>query len=332
MRAVVRAFLGTVAIGILCLAGSADAKETAVVRLGRHDDVVRVVIETPSRLDFQQSLTKDGRQSTVTLPAALTVQLPKGMIAPLAAIRVPSARKDTTTTVLLKFRVPVELKHAMILPSLTQPGFRLTLDYRMTVPQEPQPKPSDTPAIAVAAAPRAPVAADLFKLAGFRSARFGMTDAQVLEVINGEADPDQSAVRMVVNPGKPESKLIITVNRLVAPFGQVQTVYEFLPDSRRLVGISADWGREPGAGLDNRTVQEIVRALTQDLRNANFRPSSTAFDAPLAGGGRIGFSGIDKAERLATVSIYPLPMPPGEPTDATPHYIHLSILDTPSAQ
>jgi hypothetical protein len=68
------------------LAASAEARETAALRIGSHDGFVRVVIESPSRGSFTGSVMPGGRQSVIETSAELSLTRPGRPTAPISAI------------------------------------------------------------------------------------------------------------------------------------------------------------------------------------------------------------------------------------------------------
>jgi len=227
-------------------------------------------------------MAPDGLSATVALPALRPVS-PPNLTPPLKAIRAPPQHG-----LFLEFRSPVTLRHSMVLPTVAQPGYRLVLDF--AIPGKPVPPPESA-----------------LQQAGFAPEQFGSHDSDLLTFLKTLPDTDGAPVRMTVGSGSPSARPLIHIGRQTARFGRFQMIYHFTPADHRLAVITAEWGNDPDHPLDDDQLQDLLDGLSDALASAGFKPTSSEMNAPLAGGGRIGFSGLDGKGRLATLAIEPLP-------------------------
>ncbi|HVJ51924.1 MAG TPA: hypothetical protein VM689_05645 [Aliidongia sp.] len=243
---------------------------------------MRVVVETRKRHEATAVMAPDGLSATVALPALRPVS-PPNLTPPLKAIRAPPQHG-----LFLEFRSPVTLRHSMVLPTVAQPGYRLVLDF--AIPGKPVPPPESA-----------------LQQAGFAPEQFGSHDSDLLTFLKTLPDTDGAPVRMTVGSGSPSARPLIHIGRQTARFGRFQMIYHFTPADHRLAVITAEWGNDPDHPLDDDQLQDLLDGLSDALASAGFKPTSSEMNAPLAGGGRIGFSGLDGKGRLATLAIEPLP-------------------------
>jgi hypothetical protein len=289
----------------------AAADDTASLRIARHGEFLRIVIATAKRLDVQPILSGNGRQASIALPAALRPVLPNRLPAPVTAIRQPRRHK----ALVISFGTAMTIRHAITLPALRRAGFRLVLDFAALA------KPDAAAPPVPAEAPPPPDA--VLKQAGFQTARFGLGDAELL----AELGQSETPVRMTIDAGTRAAQPLIRIGGQSPRFGRFQTIYEFTAKSRRLAGISAEWGKDPADPLGEDKAQDLLVSLSAALAFAGFNPTSSELGAPLSGDGRIGFSGLDGAGRLATLAIYPLPEPRGTEPGAGGLFLRLTMVD-----
>jgi hypothetical protein len=319
---VLRIALRAVLAAALLSAAPALAGETALLRIGEHDGMLRIVIETGKRLDSAPSLSPTGRRLSISLPGSEHLVTPRATPAAVTAIRQRLHHNHRRATLLIEFRGAMALSHNMLLPSIQRPGFRLVLDFRARIQPEPH-----RPTTSVTPPPPAPPPDVLLRQAGFVPMRFGMNDTDLLAQLADLAAASPSPVRMTIDAGTTSARPLIRTGWQAPRFGRCHTVYEFTAASHRLSAISAEWGKDATDPLDDDALQDLFIEMSAGLIADGFKPTGPALGAPLADHGRIGFSGLDASGRLATLSIHALAVA-GDADAASPGlFLRLTMTD-----
>ncbi|HJQ55429.1 MAG TPA: hypothetical protein VJ890_00895 [Vineibacter sp.] len=175
--------------------------------------------------------------------------------------------------------------------------------------QAPQPDPPQVkPAPAAAPKPATPPAAptppsDLppeTAVEGFRSARFGMTEAQVRAAIKADFKVADAAIKAATHAVEQTRSLQVTVRDLVAVGIEAQVAYVFGFRSKNLTQVNVLWSAADTAGAE--TVQAIAGAL-RDLfisqgQSGRFTKESIVINTRAADGSIVVFRGADDKKRL----------------------------------
>jgi hypothetical protein len=132
---------------------------------------------------------------------------------------------------------------------------------------------------------------------GFRSAHFGMTEAQVREAIRADFRLGNAAIRAATHPVEKTRVLQVTVRDLVPGSGQSQIAYVLGFQSKTLIQVNILWtAGDPAAA-------EALVAAGQTLRNyfladrARFRNDTVVANQPLTDGRTVLFRGADEQQR-----------------------------------
>jgi len=148
--------------------------------------------------------------------------------------------------------------------------------------------PSDqTPA---PTAPVPPVVID-----GFRSAHFGMTEAEVRKAIEADFKLTGSAVRPGDNPVERTRVLSITVPDLVPDSGKATVDYVFGFKSQRLIEVNLAWSAATDPANKPTTLLHTGATLQAYFQGETFPAGQSVANAMLANGGLLLFRGTDPA-------------------------------------
>jgi len=316
-RLAMLASIATLLLAVSAVAATPGTRQqgVAIVRLGQHGDFTRIVIETSRRFELVPALSPDGKLVAVAFPPSLGLVLPHRLEAPISRLSEMHRRNGRPPRLLIWFDRPVTLRSNFILPIVSRPGFRLVLDFEAvgeTIEQPPAPEPDA-----------------ILKEAGFVAARFGLDDHALLAQLADQPDGEPAAVRMTIDVGTTAARRLIRIARQSAQFGRFQTLYELTSTDHRLAGIVAEWGKDPQKPLDEEAAEDLLINLSVALTADGFSPTSAELGKPLADAGRIGFSGIDPAGRLATLSVHALPSGTAEPAGL---FLRLSMVDPAVAE
>ena len=132
---------------------------------------------------------------------------------------------------------------------------------------------------------------------GFRSARFGMKEAQVRAAIRADFGLADAAVKASQHPVERTRVLEIVVRDLVEGTGDGQIAYVLGQRSKALIQVNILWNAVGPAGADMVTgLANVLRNyfLTDDMR---FKKETIARNVPTSDGRLVVFRGADDKQR-----------------------------------
>ena len=134
---------------------------------------------------------------------------------------------------------------------------------------------------------------------GFRSARFGYKESDVLRAIKKDFRISKNGVSRVVNQQEKTVTLGIDVKDLLAGSGLSKIFYILGYKSKRLIHVSVIWGRP----VQKKPNAEAVVSTANQLRNyfaqKKYQKNGFALNAQLGEGVILVFQGKDKKGRAA---------------------------------
>jgi len=134
---------------------------------------------------------------------------------------------------------------------------------------------------------------------GFRSARFGYKESDVLRAIKKDFSINKNGVSRVVNQQEKTVTLGIDVKDLLAGSGLSKIFYILGYKSKRLIHVSVIWGRP----VQKKPNAEAVVSTANQLRNyfaqKKYQKNGFALNAQLGEGVILVFQGKDKKGRAA---------------------------------
>jgi hypothetical protein len=154
----------------------------------------------------------------------------------------------------------------------------------VTAPAEP------TPGAPPAEATPPPVSID-----GFRSAHFGMTEAEVRKAIETDFKLSGSAVRPGDNPVERTHLLSVTVPDLVPDSGKAVIDYVLGYKSHSLIEVNVTWSTAADPAIKPTTLLHTGGTLQGYFQSEAFPAGQTAVNAMLANGSLLMFRGTDPA-------------------------------------
>lgn len=185
----------------------------------------------------------------------------------------------------------------------------------------PTPKPADAPTSAAPAQPAAPAAPA--HVEGFRSAKWGMTEAQVKAAIHTDFNIAEDKLKSSENPAEKTQALSITVPELLEGAGTAQASYIFGYASKKLIQVNILWS----SMLDPQATPQKIVAAADQLRvlflGSGYDPQTVTANARTPDGSILVFVGQDADKhttvlRLATGNVTPTEKDgkPGKPVEA----------------
>jgi hypothetical protein len=157
------------------------------------------------------------------------------------------------------------------------------------------------PALAATSVSVAPVAppsmppAPTASVDGFRSAHFGMTEADVRKAIGTDFKLSGSAIRSGENPLQHTKVLSISVPGLLPGSGKAAVDYVFGYKSRRLVEVNIRWSAASDPSNVPAMLLRTGATLQTYFQGDGFPANQTAVNAVLANGSILLFRGTDMA-------------------------------------
>lgn len=154
-----------------------------------------------------------------------------------------------------------------------------------------------------------PSATEPATIDGFRSARFGMTEDEVLAAIAADFGLGVEAITTGVNPLEKTTSLGVTVTDLVPDSGDARVVYIFGYESQALIQVNIVWGADPAT--DPEQIRTAASLLVSYFRNQNYDPEKTAIGVPLANGALLAFYAEDADGSSVTLTVASRPAEEG---------------------
>ena len=191
----------------------------------------------------------------------------------------------------------------------------------MTARAQTAAKPADTPSSAAPPQQAAPAATA--HVEGFRSAKWGMTEAQVKGAIRADFNIAEDKLKSAENLAEKTQVLTVTVPELLEGAGTAQVSYIFGYTSKKLIQVNILWG----SMLDTQTTPPKIAAAAEQLRvlflGEGYDPQTVATNARAPDGSVLVFEGQDMDKhttvlKLASGTVTPNDASgkPGKPVEA----------------
>lgn len=152
--------------------------------------------------------------------------------------------------------------------------------------------------------------ADVHRVVGFRSAHFGMDEAQVRSAIAQDFKPVSDSMSMLKNPAENTQVLVLRVAELEPGPGPVSISYIFGAKSKRLMHVNVVWKTDDTPSDEARNkIAAAGMQLTNYFRDLSWKPGASASGLPNGGNGLVLFVGLDPNNagvevRVSGVSTY----------------------------
>lgn len=163
------------------------------------------------------------------------------------------------------------------------------------------PPAAEKPA-AKAAAGEAP-AAEHARVAGFRSAQWGMTEAQVKTAIHKDFNLAADKIKKQENAVERTAVLTISVPDLLEGAGTARVSYIFGYTSKTLIQVNLLWG---GAADPQTTAQKVVTAaneLRQLFIDSGYKADTIVTNAKMPDGSILVFQGQDADKHMTVLRL-----------------------------
>jgi len=184
---------------------------------------------------------------------------------------------------------------------IAAPGLAQTVPEKRAkapAPQSPPAKPQDA-ATPAPAAPTSAAAGDekaASIVEGFRSAKFGISEADVRAAIAKDFGLKPDAVRQQENPAELTRSLQVTVPDLLANGGTAEVSYVLGYKSKTLIQVGVVWSKATDTAMTPERLFSNANILRAHFMNEGFRPDTISVNTPV-NGGLLMFRGSDARDR-----------------------------------
>jgi hypothetical protein len=163
--------------------------------------------------------------------------------------------------------------------------------------QPVKPAPAPVPAGTAARAPGADEkTGDVVE--GFRSAKFGMNEAEIRAAIAKDFGSKPDAIRAQENQAELTRSLVVTVPDLLANGGTAEVSYVMGYKSKSLIQVASIWSKATDPALTPERLFSNANILRAHFMSEGFKPETVAINTPV-NGGVLMFRGSDAKDRSA---------------------------------
>ncbi|WP_426413027.1 hypothetical protein [Bradyrhizobium ganzhouense] len=127
---------------------------------------------------------------------------------------------------------------------------------------------------------------------GFRSAKFGMNEADVRGAMAKDFTPKADAIKSQDNPSELTHSVLLSVPDLLPNGGTAELSYVFGYKSKSLIQIGAVWSKGTDAAMTAEKLFSNANILRAHFLSEGFKPDSIAVNMPV-NGGIVMFRGSD---------------------------------------
>ena len=168
----------------------------------------------------------------------------------------------------------------------------------------PQPSAAETPANQQPTAqPQTQDTAERAAVTGFRSARWGMTEAQVKTAIQKDFNISPDKIQTEENLGERTAVLTVTVDDLLEGVGKARVSYILGYSTKKLIQVNVVWG----TAIDPQVKPERVVAGANQLRTlflgSGYVPETVVSNIPSGSGAITVFQGEDADKHMTVLRL-----------------------------
>ena len=131
---------------------------------------------------------------------------------------------------------------------------------------------------------------------GFRSAKFGMSEADVRAAMIKDFNAKPDAIKAQDNASELTHSILMSVPELLPNGGTAELSYVFGYKSKSLIQVGAVWSKGTDAAMTAEKLFSNANILRAHFMGEGFKPDSIAVNMPVAGG-IVMFRGSDAKDR-----------------------------------
>jgi hypothetical protein len=145
-------------------------------------------------------------------------------------------------------------------------------------------------------APPAPAGPIVAEVAGFRSARFGMTEAQVRIAIEKDLKAKPDEIRTEENKAEQTQVLVVLAPDVLPGGGTASVSYVFGFKSKTLIQVGLSWSKATDEKMTPEQLFSNANVLRSHFLEAGYKPDTISTNMPV-NGGLLLFRGSDAHDR-----------------------------------
>lgn len=134
-------------------------------------------------------------------------------------------------------------------------------------------------------------------LDGFRSAKFGMNEKQVMLALSKDFNATKEHVQRTIQPDTKDLKLLIDINDLAIEGLDAYIIYTLEHRSKRLIDIEVTWGADVSDKVDYDKFFLLLNALRKHFSKKANGMQRVLLDKKMKDGNSIIFRGDDEKGR-----------------------------------
>ena len=139
------------------------------------------------------------------------------------------------------------------------------------------------------------------KIDGFRSAKFGMTEKEVLKTIYKDYKIPKSKIKRSAHPNEKTVSFNFQVKNLLPDSGLAKLFYVFGYKTERLIQVNILWNRTVTHKFDPQRVINTANKLRAYFLNQGFQKEGLAVNAKLSDGSVLVFRGLDARGKMVVL-------------------------------
>jgi hypothetical protein len=159
------------------------------------------------------------------------------------------------------------------------------------------------------------------KIDGFRSAKFGVSERDVMKAIFRDFKINKKKVSRMEHPIEKTVSLSVTVEKLLPNSGPAKVFYILGYKTKRLIHINVIWGKPATPKPNAENVVATANQLRNHLSQKSYMKDGLAINAQLSEGIILVFQGLDKKGRAVKLVLV---NPKGDP-EKTDNNISLTL-------
>ena len=136
------------------------------------------------------------------------------------------------------------------------------------------------------------------RVEGFRSARFGMSEKEILKAIYKDFRISKKNVERQVHPTEKTVNLGIFVENLLSGTGPSRVYYVFGYESKRLIQVNVVWGKAVAKEANPNEVVNLANQLRIYFAGKKFKQEGLVMNAPVGEDTILVFRGSDVKGRM----------------------------------
>ncbi len=178
-----------------------------------------------------------------------------------------------------------------------EPGFAQNLPPKRPATAPAQAAPAvPTPAASTPAGTPSAMVAPAAEVTGFRTARFGMTEADVRGAIAKDFKVKPDSIKAEDNKAEQTHVLLVQVPDVLPGGGAADVSYVFGFKSKTLIQVGVSWSKATDDKMTPEQLFSNANVLRSHFINAGYKPETMATNMPI-NGGVLMFRGSDAQDR-----------------------------------